>query len=91
MKKIGKFEHQFPETKEECEEWKPYIGRHALSCRVLAVATTRIEGMWAAYCCDVPGINHDNEEDKVLQHGDKLQERVARALFAEFEGVPYAK
>lgn len=62
----------------------------ALAMRVLAVAHTRVEGTWAAYCDAVPGMNHDREQDAVLKTGDKLSETVARALFPRFEKLPYA-
>lgn len=71
-------------------EFTPVIRRRALASRVLVVARTRIEGTWAAYCDAVPGYDHDNEERAVLLRGDKLPERVAAALFPEFDGVPYA-
>lgn len=58
--------------------------------RVLVVAKTRVECSWAAYIDAVPGMNHAMEADAVLNHGDKLDERIARAVFPEFEGVPYA-
>lgn len=71
-------------------EFTPVIRRRALASRVLVVARTRIEGTWAAYCDAVPGYDHDHEERAVLLRGDKLPERVAVALFPEFDGVPYA-
>ena len=80
----------FPVTPSECDNWKPVIFRSALHYKVLCVATTRIEGAWAAYCAPVPGSNHDNEMDEVLRQGSKLYEPVARALFPRFDGVPYA-
>lgn len=70
--------------------WRPYWRHYALSMRVLVVATSRAEGAWCAYCCDVDGRNHEAEALGVLNHGDKLGEVVARAMFPEFEGVPYA-
>lgn len=71
------------------ETWEPYVRSYALHMRVLCVATSRIEGCWTAYCHDVPGINHRHEMEIPLNHGDKLSEPVARAMFPEFEGVPY--
>lgn len=68
----------------------PYQRHYALAMRVLAVATTRVEGTWCAYCDAVPGNHHDYEMSEVLDHGDKLGEEVARVLFPEMEGVPYA-
>ena len=71
------------------EDWTPTIHLHALSMRVLVVAQTRIEGTWSAYCDAVPGYNHREEYDAVLRNGDKLMEKVARAMFPEFDEVPY--
>ena len=76
--------------REACESWRPYIRRHELAMRVIAVAKTRIEGSWAAYIDAVPGDNHDRETPAVLERGAKLREPVARVLFPELEGVPYA-
>ncbi len=70
--------------------WAPTVRRHALSSRVLAVARTRIEGTWAAYCDAVPGHDHDREQGAVLSNGDKLPEEVARVLFPGFEDLPYS-
>jgi len=58
MKLIGQFE--FPESKEEAENWERFVLMKALSQKVLCVAHTRKEGMWCAYCDAVPGYNHEN-------------------------------
>jgi len=63
----------------------------ALASRVLAVAHTRIEGAWCAYIDSVPGINHRDESEIVLNDGDKLSEDIARVIFPEFIDIPYAK
>jgi len=68
----------------------PIIRRRALASRVLVVANTRVEGAWCAYCDAVPGNNHDLEQDDVRNHGDKLDESLARVLFPEFHQLPYA-
>jgi len=81
----------FPKSAEEAAAWQPWILRRALSMRVLVVARTRVECAWAAYCDAVPGMNHVHEMADVLDHGDKLPEHVARALFPEFDQVPYAE
>lgn len=73
----------------ESDDWKPTVRLRALASRVLVVAQTRIEGTWSAYCGPVPGIDHRREWQEVLNSGDKLREVVARAIFPEFEGVPY--
>lgn len=70
--------------------WEPTILHRALSPRVLAVARTRIEGAWAAYCDAVPGKSHKAERNAVLETGAKLDENVARMLFPSFAGLPYA-
>lgn len=91
MKALGKHNLTFPETKEELDSWKPTVQYHALARRVLAVARTRCEGAWSAYCDAVPGENHFLERHRVLDQGDKLPESVAQALFPLFEGIPYAR
>lgn len=80
----------FPKNQEEAREFVPYVAVHALACRVLAVARTRVECAWTAYCDAVPGISHGREVQPVLDYGDTLGEEVARALFPQFDGVPYA-
>ena len=45
----------------------------------------------AAYCDAVPGYDHDSEQEAVLNHGDKIDERLAIVLFPEFHGIPYAR
>lgn len=78
-----------PGDVEACKAWRPYRTWSALATTVLCAATTRIEGTWTAYCRDVPGIRHDAEVEDVFEWGDKLPERIARAIFPVFEGVPY--
>ena len=68
----------------------PRICYHALASKVLVVMNTCCEGTWCAYCDAVPGIRHDNEFQEVLATGDKLPERVARAIFPEMAKLPYA-
>lgn len=85
------FQNHFPETPEECREWRSLTLRRAMAMRVLAVAHTRIEGTWSAYCDAVPGEDHSLEEEGVLRRGDKLDESVALALFPQFKGIPYAE
>ena len=80
----------FPTAPEEALAWKVTFIRRALHFQVLAVATTRVEGAWAAYIFPVPGQNHDHEWQAWETDGDKLPKAVALAIFPEFEGVPYA-
>jgi hypothetical protein len=86
-----KWRKHFPNSVEDAKTWEPACFRYALASRVLAVAKTRIEGMWCAYVDAVPGANHKNEMEDVLKHGSKLDEHFALELFPHFEGVPYAR
>lgn len=70
--------------------WAPTVAFVALNKDVLAVARTRIEGSWSAFCAAVPGKRHEQEIEAVLDYGAKLPECVARVLFPTFEG-PYAR
>ena len=81
----------FPKSPAEARDWTAFHDHKALSRCVMAVARTRVECKWAAYIDAVPGMNHDNEYAAVLDHGDKLREDIARAIFPQFEGVPYAR
>ena len=81
----------FPETPQEAKTWMPMIQVRAIASRVLCVASSRVEGTWAAYCDSVPGANHNCEFREVLRQGCKLQEHVARAVFPQFAEVPYAE
>ncbi len=81
----------FPKNVEEASAWKPHIRHRALHMNIIVAARTRIECAWAAYIGPVPGMNHDNEYQAVLDHGSKLDEAVARAIFPSFKGVPYAR
>ena len=65
--------------------------RHTmLGSRVMAVARSRIDGTWTANCDCVIGADLEVGIKLVLDHGTKLPEEVARALFPFFDGVPYA-
>jgi hypothetical protein len=72
-------------------DWKPIVRYRALSNRVIAAAQTRIEGRWAAYIDAVPGRRHREEFEDVLHRGAKLDEKIARVIFWEFDEVPYAE
>ena len=89
MKTIGQFE--FPSIADEASSWKRVSLFKPLHSQVLCEAHTRIEGKWAAYCFPVPGMNHEKEVFLWETQGDKINENVARAIFPEFEGVPYAR
>jgi hypothetical protein len=80
----------FPKNDEEASKWIPHVRFYALSSKVLVVSRTRIECAWRAYIDAVPGMNHADEYEEVLSHGDALPEHVARVLFPEYNGVPYA-
>lgn len=73
------------------DKWNPYIRSVALSQFVLCVAKIRIEGAWTAYCNAVPGQEHSVETVRVLTHGNKLPEKIARAVFPEFSELRYAR
>ena len=85
----------FPSDMGEACDWKPAIQFRALHRNVLVVARTRIEGTWKAYCGPVLGCSHELEAKNVdcgpLHDGDDVGETIARVLFPQFEGVPYAR
>ena len=80
-----------PGDLQEVAAWKPYVVHRALHQFVLCAATTRVEGVWSAYCRNVPGQTHRLEVQGVLDEGDPLPEPVARAMFPEFHRVPYGR
>ena len=80
----------FPTSTEEAMSWSAKHLRMALDSKVLVVAVPRIECAWAAYIAAVPGQDHSDEAMAVWQHGTKLPEAVARAVFPFFGDVPYA-
>jgi len=81
----------FKKGTEQMTEFKPDIKIYALASKVLAVATTRIEGTWKAYINAVPGIDHSEEFNDVLQYGEDPGERIARAIFPDFYDIPYVR
>ena len=89
MKMIGPL--AFPETQKEGKIWKRVVRYYALDSNVLAVATTRIEGTWKAYCGSVPGDYHCEESQEVLRTGTQIYEPIARIMFPEFKDIPYAE
>ena len=92
MRTLGKLNWPFPDYgTDEAHQWVPNTIIRPLATRVLCVAKTRVEGAWAAYCDAVPGMSHDAEAVEVLHTGQKMFEQHARAVFPEFEGVPYAR
>tara|TARA_Y100000310_G_scaffold315722_1_gene366568 strand:+ start:3310 stop:3630 length:321 start_codon:yes stop_codon:yes gene_type:complete len=83
---------RFVHNREEGQSWKPYINYYALASTVLVVMRTRLEVAWCAYCKDVPGYNHCDELQEVLDKGAKISEKVARCLFPEIpKELPYAR
>ncbi len=60
-----------------------------LGKNVIAVAKEGGTNDWAAYIDAVPGINHAVEFKHVMANGDKLDERVARAIFPMFRGLKW--
>lgn len=85
---VGEEMDQF--ERDAARQYEIQVRHRALSCYVLTAARTRVIGTWAAYVYVVPGLDHRVERDLVLSHGTKLQEKVARALYPEFDGMPYA-
>lgn len=79
----------FPKSSDEAVVWQPMVRMRALAGRVLVVARTRVVCEWSAYADVVPGLNHRNEIEAVLNYGSKLPQNVARTLFPEFDAVPY--
>jgi hypothetical protein len=57
-----------------------------LDSKVLVVAAEGFVTDWAAYIGAVAGEDHDREWLDVLFHGNKLPERVAKAIF---QGEPW--
>lgn len=91
MYQRGQFSFPDYENFEEANAWKKTFRRRALHSQILVVAVTRIEGTWKAYIGPVPGHNHDVEWESVYREGNDVGEKLARVLFPDFEGVPYAK
>jgi len=94
------WQDHFPTDWEAAPNWKPIIIRRDLCRTVLCAARTRIEIAWAAYIKGVLGnqgvlfpplLKQDEELMEVLANGTKLSESIARAIFPEFKGVPYAR
>ena len=65
------------------------IHKYALATRVLVVAVVNIEDGklfdWAAYVDAVPGINHENEAERVAGDGAKVSEELAKIMFPELD------
>lgn len=57
-----------------------------LAKKVLAVAKITNQG-WMAFIDAVPGMNHENESEAVLNYGVRLRESVARAIFSTDEAL----
>lgn len=87
----ARWQEHFPRTIEQASYWEPYIQRRALHRCCLVVAVTRIEIGWKAYCGNVAGLNHENEWEEVTRTGVDVGEKIARAMFPEFDGVRYAR
>jgi hypothetical protein len=81
--------YSFPETDAELATWEPTVRLRPLARKVLAVAHTRCEGAWAAYCDAVPGQRHDDEAHGVLDWGAKLPKAYAVVMFPEFAKLTY--
>ena len=82
---------KFGENVGDKMEFQETIRYRALASRVLAVATTRVEGTWVAYCDAVEGWEHRQEFHEVLRSGDKLPVGIAKSIFPEFQDMPYSE
>ena len=80
----------FPKSAEEAKAFRPRVRHIALASRVLVASITRVECTWRAYCDAVVGWKHTEEVRGVLDHGDTVPERIARAMFPEFDEIPYS-
>ena len=61
----------------------------ALHNKIIVVQADRVDG-WCAYIGPVPGKRHVDEIEQVKDHGTKLPEQIARAIFPD-KGGQYAK
>ena len=94
------WQDHFPADLETARKWKPIILRRHLGPTVLCAARTRLRSTWAAYIKGMPENAEEQDEAfvtdeqrelaDVLATGTKLSEPIARAVFPEFKGVPYA-
>lgn len=89
MKRFGAI--TFPEKHTECDGWEPYVTSRPLHSKVLAVAKSQIQFCWKAYIRDVPGLCHEDEIDLVIEDGATLPVEIAKVLFPQFKGIPYAR
>ena len=80
----------FPSDPSEARACRPTVVYHALARKVLAVATTRIEGTWRVYVDAVPGERHEREVEAVLERGSPLPYEWAWPMFPEFKNLPYS-
>jgi hypothetical protein len=60
-----------------------------LTREILVVATFTYGKAWKAYIGIVPGRDHDEEWEQVLQTGDTLDEVYARPMFPNFAKFEY--
>ena len=90
MRRLGQLDFPDQESREESQAWRPIIRVVELSPSVIAVARTRIEGAWKAYCDTIKGVDRLANYNAVLDYGCAVSEPIARAMFPEFDDVPYA-
>ena len=78
-------------TKKELEamDFTPRITHAWLAPKVLAVATTRIDGTWAAYVDSVTGQTGRLDIEAVLDHGATLNKAVASVMFPGYEHLEW--
>ena len=66
------------------------VARNALARDVLAVAHVfPAAGDFRVYIGAVPGKNHKEEIGPVLDHGTRMAESIARAIFPDFAALTY--
>jgi len=67
-----------------------HFAHFALARNVLAVAHVwPAVGDFRVYLDAVPGRNHEHEAADVLDHGARVSEPVARAIFPRFDALTY--
>lgn len=93
LRQIGRFGFPGPDsTREEINTWEPTMWVRGMHTHVVAVGRSRIEGAWACYIVWLPKScdNHLRGAEEHWGDGAKADEALARLLFPQFEGVPYA-
>ena len=61
----------------------------ALDSKVLAIAIEWTSGDWTAYINAVPGKSHADEWEHAMQHGSRLDKKIAFAIFPNWADRDY--